>query len=193
MARSPSVARGLVAGLAVLLLASCATAPVGPSRMALPGTGRSFESFRLDDTWCRRQAAEGASGAQSAVNDAAAATTLASTAVGALAGAALGGHQGAGVGAGAGLLVGASAAGQNTAWAGPGVQRNYDQIYLQCMYARGHRVPASGVFTVPTARPAPAPVPSSSVSPSGTTPTRPAEPPPPPPPGPPPPPPPGLR
>ena len=41
---------------AVLVLGGCATIPTGPSTMALPGTGKTFEQFRFDDGECQRYA-----------------------------------------------------------------------------------------------------------------------------------------
>jgi len=39
----------LACGLGVVLvLAGCASAPTGPSMLVLPGTGRSFDTFRID-------------------------------------------------------------------------------------------------------------------------------------------------
>lgn len=37
-----------------LFLAACASVPSGPSMLALPGTGKSMESFRADDRECRQ-------------------------------------------------------------------------------------------------------------------------------------------
>src|SRR5438105_9494113 len=41
---------------AALLLAACATVPMGPSVMVLPGTGKNFEQFQADDAVCRQWA-----------------------------------------------------------------------------------------------------------------------------------------
>lgn len=135
-----------VAGLLVcLLLTACVSAPTGPSVMVLPGSGRSFDDFRTDENFCRRYALEqngGASTRQSA-RESAVTSAAVGTAVGAVAGAAIGGQQGAAVGAGTGLLVGSVAgadAAQQSSW---GTQRQYDNAYIQCMYAKGHRVPVS--------------------------------------------------
>ena len=38
------------------LLGACAYMPTGPSVMALPGTGKSFDQFRADDANCRQYA-----------------------------------------------------------------------------------------------------------------------------------------
>src|SRR2546430_16508366 len=41
-----------------LLLGACATVPTGPGVMALPGIGKSFEQFQIDDTPCRQWASQ---------------------------------------------------------------------------------------------------------------------------------------
>jgi hypothetical protein len=49
--------------------------------------------------------------------------------------------QGAAIGAGTGLLFG-SAAGANAAgWNNFTIQRQYDNAFLQCMYAKGNQIP----------------------------------------------------
>jgi len=160
--------------LGVLLLAACVSMPKGPSVMVLPGTGKSFDQFRYDDVECRQFADVqiGGTSPSDAAADSVAKSAAVGTVVGAAAGAALGGRSGAAAGAGGGLLIGSAAgagAGETSAY---GLQRRYDYAYIQCMYAKGHKVPVSGRLT------------SSSQAPSY------APPPPPPPPGPPPPPPP---
>ncbi len=168
--------------VALLALGACTTIPTGPSVMVMPGTGKNFDQFRADDADCRQFALGQVGGATA--NETAVESGLKSAAVGAavgaLAGAAMGGHQGAGVGAGVGLLAG-SAAGANAGQAsGYGSQRRYDNAYIQCMYAKGDRVPVSGQLT---------PGPAQAVNPP---PPRNAYTPPPPPPGYPPPPPPDM-
>ncbi len=49
--------RGPLAIVAGLLLAGCASVPSGPSVMALPGSAKSAEEFRSDDSACRQAAA----------------------------------------------------------------------------------------------------------------------------------------
>src|SRR4030095_8698692 len=41
-----------------LLFGACATVPSGPGVMALPGSGKSFEQFQIDDTACRQWASQ---------------------------------------------------------------------------------------------------------------------------------------
>lgn len=157
---------------AAVMLGACTTLPEGPSVMVLPGTGKSFEQFRADDALCRQYAFDAAGGrtANQAAIDAGVRSAAVGTLVGAAAGAALDGSRGAAVGAGTGLLVGGMAGSGAAHSSSYAAQRSYDHTYIQCMYAKGHRVPVSGRLM------------------DGE---RPAAPPPPPPPGSPPPPPPG--
>ena len=50
--------RSGVAFWAGVLLTACATVPRGPSVMVLPGSGKSLEQFRIDDTACREWAVQ---------------------------------------------------------------------------------------------------------------------------------------
>ena len=184
---------GLPVALVVALLATgCASVPTGPSVMVLPGTGKSFEAFQVDDAVCRQWAAEqtgtspGKAGTQSTVGGAAIGTV-----VGAAAGAALGaaaGNPAIGAAAGAGVgLLGGTAVGASRADAyGGSVQRRYDMAYSQCMYAKGTQVPMARGARIqqPAAAPAgppPPPPPPPAAVPPGTPPPPPGPPPPPPP------------
>jgi len=136
-----------------MLLSACVSLPNGPSVMALPGTGKSSDQFRDDDWYCRNFANEKVGGVEPAeVSRSSTAKGAAiGTAAGAGLGAAFGGGGGAAIGAGFGLITGlavGAGAGENSAYA---LQRRYDQAYVQCMYARGHKVPISGHLT--SARP----------------------------------------
>jgi hypothetical protein len=144
------------AAAGIVLLAGCATIPSGPSVAVYPGTGKSFDQFRVDDQQCRQFASDqiGGSSAQQAADDSTVKSAAAGAAVGAIAGAAIGGNgQAAGAGAGVGLLIGAlsgAGAGQSSGYA---MQRRYDIGYQQCMYAKGNRVPSIARASGP-ARPA---------------------------------------
>src|ERR1700760_92355 len=134
--------------VSVLALSACAVAPPqGPSVMALPAQGKSFEAFQQDDVACRgfgTQQTGGAWAAQAANNSAVGSAVL-GTALGAGLGAALGSVGGA-VGAGAaiggatGLLAGRAVGARNSQGAGANVQGRYDTAYTQCMYSRGDTV-----------------------------------------------------
>ena len=136
----------LVLGLA---LAGCVTYPTGPSIMALPGSRMSFDQFRADDNDCRLYASQSVGGqeAQQAAQQSGVTSAALGTAVGAIAGAAIGGDsRGAAVGAGTGLLFGTLAgtgAGDTSGWM---LQHRYDSSYVQCMYAKGHKVPVSSRY-----------------------------------------------
>jgi len=129
-----------------VLTAACTTMPSGPSVMVLPGSSKSFSQFRADDMECRNYALESVGGvtASQAATESGVGSAVVGTVIGAAAGAAIGGHEGAAVGAGTGLVVG-GLAGTGTAQAsGYNLQYRYDFGYIQCMYAKGHRVPVSG-------------------------------------------------
>jgi len=138
-------------------LAACATVPTGPSVMSLPGTGKSFEQFRIDDAQCRQFAYEHVGGVtgQQAAQQSAVSSAIVGTALGAAAGAAIGsatGDMGAGaaIGAGSGLLLGSAQGSGYASGSYYAAQRQYDNAYLQCMYAKGNRIPVYGRFTSPT-------------------------------------------
>jgi uncharacterized protein YcfJ len=119
--------------------------------MALPGTGKNFDQFRGDDRECRQYALEqiGASPSQSAQNSGVQSAAI-GTAIGAIAGAAIDGSSGAAAGAGVGLLMGSMIGAGMADQSSYMTQRRYDNGYIQCMYAKGHRVPVYGNYTQPT-------------------------------------------
>lgn len=134
----------LLGSTVALALCACSSIPSGPSVMALPGSGHNLNSFRADDLWCRNDALTliGGRSAEASGRDAAIGSAAVGTLIGAAAGAALGGgHDGAAVGAGVGLLAGSAAGSDNARQSSYGSQRQYDNAYIQCMYAKGHRVP----------------------------------------------------
>jgi hypothetical protein len=126
--------------------------------MTLPGTSKSFEQFRQDETVCRQYAQQQTGGADRSGVDAGVRSAAVGTVIGAVAGAAIGGQSGAGVGAGTGLVVGSMAGADAAQRSGYGSQRAYDNAFIQCMYAKGHRVPVSGgLMNKPAPMPADAP------------------------------------
>lgn len=166
------------------LITACVNLPTGPSVMTLPGTGKSFEQFRMDDFECRAYAYEQVGG--KTPRQASQASGIESAAIGAglgaAAGAAIGGGQGAAIGAGTGLLAGGVVGSGTAETSGYMGQRQYDMGYIQCMYAKGHRVPVAGRITG-------SPPVNSNASPGITSPSENFTPPPPPSGNPPPPPP----
>ncbi len=192
--RTRAIAVCLAAGL---LTGACASIPTGPSVMVLPGTGKNFDQFQVDDAVCRQWAAQqtGTTTEKASTNTAvtgAAVGTLLGAAAGAAIGAAAGSPgTGAAVGAGVGLLGGTAVGAGNASTAYGSVQRRYDASYMQCMYAKGNQIPvargsAPPAYTstpTPRAVSTPPPPPPPPPPPAGT-PSPPAGTPPPPPPGP---------
>lgn len=155
--------------LAAIGVSACTVMPTGPSVMALPGSTKTFDQFRADDSSCRQFALNQVGGvdANQAATNSAVGSAVVGTALGAAAGAAFGGGSGAAIGAGAGLLTGSAFGVGASQASGYNVQQRYDYAYLQCMYAAGDKVPVRGA--------------TRTVQPSGAYSTTP--PPPPPPPG----------
>lgn len=131
--------------LLMLLVGACASIPSGPSMMVLPGAGKTFDQFREDDASCKQYAAEQVEGTPNRAAISSGATSAAiGTGIGAAAGAAFAGGTGAAIGAGSGLLLGGLMGTSTARTSGNTAQRRYDMSYIQCMYAKGHRVPISG-------------------------------------------------
>lgn len=146
---SGAILRRAGAALAFGTLAACTSMPAGPTMLVLPGTGKSFEQFRGDEMLCRRYAEDmlGGRTPDAAAVDAGVRSAALGAVLGAAVGAAADGGRGAAAGAGIGLAAGGLAGtgtGQASAW---GSQRRYDNAFVQCMYARGHKVPVSGRMT----------------------------------------------
>ena len=174
---NPPPARMLLLALSLALgIAGCTSLPIGPTRMALPGSGKNFDQFRADDAVCRQFAMESAGVAPAQAQEGSGIkSAVVGTAIGAAAGAAIGGDgRGAATGAGLGLLVGAlsgAAAGDQSGYA---VQQRYDNGYTQCMYAKGHRVAVPGGMTYSSPAQAPAPQPYYAPPPPGSAPPPPS-------------------
>ena len=188
-----TISKVFAAASALLLLGGCVSVPSGPGVMVLPGSSKSFDQFRADDMDCRQYASAQVGGPtpEQAAENSAVKSAAVGTLIGAAAGALIGGNsQGAAAGAGAGLLMGSAMGAGAATGSQYTLQQRYDNAYVQCMYAKGHRIPTSGRFENGGRRPVtsytPPPPPNAPPPPSaGTIP--------PPPPGTPPPPPPGVR
>lgn len=129
-------------------LAACASYPSGPSILALPGNGASFDQFRADDYGCQTYAQQSLGGRnpQQTAEDSGLNSAAVGTAIGAAAGALIGaasGNAGAGaaIGAGSGLVLGSASGTDSYGASGYLAQQRYDDAYIQCMYAKGHQVP----------------------------------------------------
>src|SRR5437879_4089870 len=151
MGRDAQMRTGVLALVFTLSLGACATVPLGPSVMVLPGTGKSFDQFQADDAICRQWASvQTGTTPQQAAGSSTAKSGVVGTLLGAGLGAAIGaatGHPGIGaaVGAGGGLLTGTAVGAGAGRTASYEVQRRYDIAYEQCMYAKGNQIPAAAL------------------------------------------------
>ena len=137
----------VISGLvSMLFITACVSVPNGPSTMALPGTNKTFDQFRYDDSSCRGFAHEqiGGTSANQAAGDSFVKSAITGTVIGAAIGAATGNSGDAGAGAAAGLFVGSIMGAEASNVSAYSAQHRYDNAYIQCMYAKGHRVPVSG-------------------------------------------------
>ncbi len=144
--------------LPVLALGACAVAvPTGPTVVALPGQGKTFQQFQTDDYNCRgyaqsrtQYAAQEAQNASNSANGTAVVGTLIGAGLGAAIGAAAGNPgAGAAVGAGAGLLGGASVGGDQAQGAADSLQHRYNIAYAQCMVGNGEALQSAGGYGPP--------------------------------------------
>ncbi len=155
----------------LVVLSGCATMPTGPTVMVLPGPGKPFEVFQADDFGCRQWATQqigGTSPTQTANQNMATGAVVGSL-VGAGIGAAIGsttGNVGAGaaIGAGTGLLGGTAMGANAGSYSQYELQRQYDNAYMQCMYAKGNQIPGVVRQSTRAYTPPPPPPPSSGSS-----------------------------
>src|SRR6266704_2912850 len=100
MGRDAQMRTGVLALVFTLSLGACATVPLGPSVMVLPGTGKSFDQFQADDAVCRQWASvQTGTTPQQAAGSSTAKSGVLGTLLGAGLGAAIGaatGHPGGG-------------------------------------------------------------------------------------------------
>jgi hypothetical protein len=139
----------LLCPLVIGVLSACAVVPSGPSVMVLPGMGKPFDQFQLDDGVCRQYAqtqtgiSPAEAGRQSTFKSAVLGTVLGAGAGAAIGAAAGNAGVGAGIGAGSGLLLGTASGAEAGAGASRSLQWRYDVSYMQCMYAKGNQVPGA--------------------------------------------------
>ena len=149
-------ARNAVLGLSMaVLLVGCASPPMGPSVQVMPAPNKPFDVFQADQATCKQYAQQQVSGQAQSANNQALGTAVIGTVLGAGLGAAVGGGQGAAVGAASGAVAGTAIGANGSQYAQGGIQQQYDNAYLQCMYAKGNQVP--GYSSGPYAPPPPPP------------------------------------
>ena len=137
---------GFVALAGAVLVQGCATAPLGPTVQVLPGRGKSFEAFQVDQSVCTQYAASAVQGQAERANGQAVGGAVLGTLLGAGLGAAVGGGRGAGIGAASGAVVGTGFGASGSANSQYGSQAQYDNAYVACQASKGNRVPQAPVI-----------------------------------------------
>jgi len=127
--------------LGSILLAGCATTPVGPTVRVMPGPYKPFEVFQRDQYECTQYADFQVAGNADAANTRALGATVIGAGLGLALGAATGDGNAATAGAVAGGAVGATIGAGMSDEANYSIQRRYDIAYAQCMYSKGNQVP----------------------------------------------------
>lgn len=136
----------LCACVAVAALSGCATEPTSPMVNVMPGPGESYDKFRADQAECEDAAHRQVAGQADEANGRAVGSAVAGAVIGAAVGQVLGGGgywgremrtEGAVQGTAVGAVIGADSSNR----AGWSLQRQYDYVYSQCMYAHDAQVP----------------------------------------------------
>jgi len=139
MKQSRLTAVGLTA---VLVVSGCATAPMGPTVVAMAGQGKSPDQYEQDNATCKQYASQETAGQAEQANNQAVGAAVLGTVLGAGLGAAIGGGHGAAIGAASGAALGTGIGASNSQWSNMTIQQRYDSVYLQCMSAKGNTVPS---------------------------------------------------
>lgn len=134
---------GLMALTPLALLAACAATPMGPTVQVMPGPTIPFQIFQQDQVDCKQYAQSQVEGQADAANKAAVGSALLGTALGAALGTAVGNGQGAAVGGATGAVAGTGIGAATSQNAQTSIQTQYDNAYVQCMYAKGNQVPGA--------------------------------------------------
>lgn len=142
-------AKLVLAGTAVLLLAGCATRPLGPTVQVFPAAYKPFDVFQRDQYECRQFASSETAGGAEAINNRAVGATAVGTALGLALGAATGNGRAATTGAVAGGVIGAAVGANETERGEFALQRRYNIAYAQCMYSRGNQVQGYQAYAAP--------------------------------------------
>jgi hypothetical protein len=123
-----------------LLLAACASTPMGPTVRSLPAQGKPFEVFAAEQNECKQYADSQVQGQADRANSTGLLEGIGGTVLGAGLGAAIGGGHGAAVGAAGGALAGTAVGANTSGHEQRGIQQQYNDAYVQCMVAKGNQV-----------------------------------------------------
>ena len=124
----------------VLLLAACASTPMGPTVRALPPQGKNFDQFQSEQYNCKQYAEDQVRGQAERANTTGLIEGVGGTILGAGLGAAIGGGQGAAIGAAGGAVAGTAVGASTSGHEQKGIQQQYNDAYVQCMVAKGNQL-----------------------------------------------------
>ncbi|MCC8400453.1 peptidoglycan-binding protein [Paraburkholderia sp. MMS20-SJTN17] len=142
--------------LPLFVLGACADTPLGPTVQVMPGSAIPFRVFQQNQEECKQYAQSQVAGEAESANRSAVGSALLGVALGTALGAATGDSQGAGVGAAAGAVTGTAAGATGSQVAQASIQDQYNNAYMQCMYAKGNQIPGAPTplaDAIPTAPP----------------------------------------
>lgn len=144
-----------------LIIAACASTPMGPTVRALPGKGKSFDQFQYDQATCKQYADDQTRGQAEAANQTGFFEGAGGTLLGAGLGAAIGGGRGAAIGAASGAVAGTAVGATTSGQKQHSIQQQYNDAYVACMVAKKNLVERPTVYAPPQAivvqQPAPPP------------------------------------
>ncbi|MDR3424784.1 MAG: glycine zipper family protein [Alphaproteobacteria bacterium] len=133
----------------VLLLAACASMPMGPTVRVLPPQGKPFDQFAAEQAGCKQYADSQVSGQADRANTTGLLEGLGGTVLGAGLGAAVGGGQGAAVGAAGGAIAGTAVGASTSMHQQKSIQQQYNDAYAACMTAKGNQIDRPVVYSPP--------------------------------------------
>ncbi|WP_254065446.1 MULTISPECIES: glycine zipper family protein [unclassified Acidisoma] len=149
MRRPIAAMAALTATGVALLLAGCASTPLGPTVQIVPAKDKPFQQFATEQAYCKNYAAGQVQGEAEHANTIGAGTAVVGTLLGAGLGAAVGGGSGAAIGAASGAAVGTGLGAGNSASQQGGIQGQYDNAYAQCMVSYGNQVVVPQILVQP--------------------------------------------
>lgn len=141
----------------LLILAACASTPMGPTVHVMPPAGKSFDQFQGEQLACKQFAEDQVRGQADNANSTALLEGLGGTVLGAGLGAAIGGGHGAAVGAAGGAIAGTAVGANTSSQDHRSIQQQYNIAFEQCMTSKGNQLPQAPVpqQTVIYTQPAP--------------------------------------
>ncbi len=134
---------------ATLLLAACASTPMGPTVRAMPPQGKPFEQFQADQAVCKNYADSQVRDQADSANTTGLLEGVGGTILGAGLGAAVGGGRGAAIGAAGGAVAGTAVGASTSGGKQKGIQEQYNDAYAACMVSKGDQIERPVVYREP--------------------------------------------